>query len=316
MTNTIHAAVAVLQRSDGWVLLAERPLGKPWAGWWEFPGGKIEAGESPKQALKREIQEELGIKITNINPWIIRTFSYPEKTVKLHFFIVTAWQGEPQAIEGQILAWQNPANLTVTPMLPANLPVIAALALPSVYAITHLAQMGELLFLTRLKLALAQGLKLIQVREKHLSAAEFSAFAQQVIALAKPYGAQVLINADVTLALELGAAGVHFNAHQLMQLEVKPQGLLCAASCHNQTELEKAHQLALDFVVLSPVKPTLSHPNTPTLGWKKFAEMAAHYPLTVYALGGMDGVDVLTAWQHGARGVAMQRAAWTEASTL
>ena len=316
MSNIIHAAVAVLQRSDGWVLLAERPAGKPWAGWWEFPGGKIEAGESPEQALKREIQEELGIEITNIAPWIIRTFSYPEKTVKLHFFIVTSWQGKPQAIEGQTLEWQNPAKLTVTPMLPANLPVIAALALPSVYAITNLAEMGELLFLKRLELALAQGLKLIQVREKHLSVAEFRAFAQQVINLANTYNAQVLINADAPLALELGAAGVHFNSHQLMQLEVKPEGLICAASCHNQQELARAHQLALDFVLLSPVKPTLSHPNANTLGWDKFEKMAAYYPLPVYALGGMEWDDVLTAWQHGARGVAMQRAAWIQSTVI
>ena len=107
MTNVIYAAVAVLQRSDGFVLLAERPKGKPWAGWWEFPGGKIESGESPEQALQREIQEELGIEITAINPWIVRTFSYPEKTVKLHFFIVTQWQGEPQPVEGQALSWQH-----------------------------------------------------------------------------------------------------------------------------------------------------------------------------------------------------------------
>ena len=308
----IHAAVAVLQRSDGFVLLAERPKGKPWAGWWEFPGGKIESGESPEQALQREIQEELGIKITAINPWIVRTFSYPEKTVKLHFFIVTQWQGEPQPVEGQALSWQAPANLTVTPMLPANLPVIAALSLPDVYAITNLAEMGETLFFAQLKIALANGLKLIQIREKHLSVTALKEFAQQVVVLAKPYGANVLINGDLELALEIGAAGVHYPSRELMQLQLKPHGLICAASCHNQQELKHAQQLMLDFVVLSPVKPTASHPDGNTLGWDKFHELVGNYAPPVYALGGMDWGDVLIAWQHGARGIAMQRAVWNE----
>lgn len=308
----IHAAVAVLKRADGWVLLAERPPGKGWAGWWEFPGGKIEADETALEALQREVKEELGIEVTIAHPWIIRTFNYPEKTVKLHFYVVTQWQGEPQSIEGQKLSWQNPVNLTVTPMLPANLPIIAALALPDVVAITNLAEVGEALFFTQLQAALANGLKLIQAREKHLSAAALKVFAQRVIALAKPYAAQVLINGDIALAREVGAAGVHLPSHKLMQLQVKPEDLLCAASCHNQQELEHAQRLMLDFVLLSPVQPTLSHPKSSTLGWMKFNQMVSNYPLPVYALGGMNWHDKLTAWQHGARGIAMQRAVWRD----
>ncbi len=306
----IHAVVAVLKRRDGWVLLAERPAGKAWAGWWEFPGGKIEAGESALEALRREIQEELGIEVTAAHPWIIRTFSYPEKTVKLHFYIVTKWQGEPQSVEGQKLSWQDPANLKVTPMLPANLPVIAALALPDVVAITNLAELGETLFFTQLHMALANGLKLIQIREKHLCAVALKDFAQQVIALAKPYAAQVLINGDMSLVREVGAAGVHLSSQALMQLQAKPKDLICTASCHNLQELDHAQHLMLDFVLLSPVKLTLSHPDTNALGWQQFNEMLNNYMLPVYALGGMDWDDKFTAWQYGARGIAMQRAVW------
>ena len=310
MTNVIHAAVAVLKRADGWVLLAERPADKGWAGWWEFPGGKIEVGESVLEALQREIQEELGIEVTAAHPWIIRTFSYPEKTVKLHFYMVTQWQGQPQPLEGQKLSWQDPTNLTVAPMLPANLPVIAALALPDVVAITNLAELGEALFFIQLEAALANGLKLIQIREKQLSNAALKVFSQQVLALAKPYSAKVLINSDMALAREIGAIGVHFTSYQLMQLQAKPDDLLCAASCHNLHELEHAQRLMLDFVMLSPVKPTLSHLNSTALGWQQFNEMVSNYLLPVYALGGMDWDDRLTAWQHGARGIAMQRAVW------
>lgn len=309
-TNITHAAVGVIQRSDGMVLLGERPAGKPWAGWWEFPGGKIEAGETAEHALKRELHEELGIEVTQLYPWLTRTFDYPEKTVKLHFFRVVSWQGEPHGAEGQKLSWQNPADLQVSPMLPANQPIINALNLPSVYAITNLAELGETAFLNQLKMALAGGLKLIQIREKQLSTPALQNFSAQVIALAHAYCAKVLINADVALAQNLGADGVHLTSNQLLNLNQKPENMLCAASCHNAAELKKAAELGLDFVLLSPVLPTKSHVDTQPIGWQNFQQLIADYPLPVYALGGMQTQYLTTAWQHGAHGIAMQRGAW------
>ena len=128
MTKTINVAVAILQKNDQ-VLLASRPQGKGWAGWWEFPGGKIETGERPENALIRELQEELGITPTQVQQWLRRRFDYPAtqdsaaKTVLLHFYFVTQWQGEVTALEGQQLSWQNPQNISVSPVLPANLPI-------------------------------------------------------------------------------------------------------------------------------------------------------------------------------------------------
>ena len=309
-TNITHAAVGVIQREDGMVLLAERPTGKPWAGWWEFPGGKIEAGETAEHALNRELQEELGIVVTQLYPWLTRTFDYPEKTVKLHFFRVLGWQGEPQSCEGQQLSWQNPASLQVSPMLPANQPIINALNLPSVYAISNLAELGEATFFNQLKMALAGGLKLIQIREKQLSTQALQSFSAQVIALAHAYCAKVLINTDVVLAQTLGADGVHFTSSQLLSLDQKPENLLCAASCHHAAELKKASELGLDFVLLSPVLPTKSHADAQPLGWQNFQQLIEDYPLPVYALGGMQMPHLTTAWQHGAHGIAMQRGVW------
>jgi 8-oxo-dGTP diphosphatase len=309
-TNITYAAVGIIQRADGMVLLAERPAGKPWAGWWEFPGGKIEAGETAEHALKRELQEELGIEVTQLYPWLTRTFDYPEKTVKLHFFRVLGWQGEPQSCESQQLSWQNPADLQVSPMLPANQPIINALNLPSVYAISSLAELGETAFLNQLKTALAGGLKLTQIREKQLSTQALQNFSAQVIELAHAYGAKVLINADAALAHALGADGVHLTSNQLLNLDQKPENMLCAASCHNAAELKKATELGLDFVLLSPVLPTKSHVDAQPLGWHHFQQLIADYPLPVYALGGMQTQHLTTAWQYGAHGIAMQRGAW------
>jgi 8-oxo-dGTP diphosphatase len=134
MTKIVQVAVAILQKQNGEFLLASRPNGKGWAGWWEFPGGKIEAGETPENALARELQEELGVTPTRIQSWIQRRYDYPAthdaeaKTVLLHFYFVYEWQGELAPLEGQSLAWQSPNNITVSPVLPANAPIMQALA--------------------------------------------------------------------------------------------------------------------------------------------------------------------------------------------
>ena len=313
--ETVDAAVAVLLRqgSDGqhgMVLLGQRPEGKSWAGWWEFPGGKIEDGETAIEALQRELQEELGTSAIEVYPWLTRSFDYPERSVKLHFFMVRRWTAEPHGKEGQQLSWQNPANLTVGPMLPANAPVLGALVLPSIYAITNLAETEETIFFEQLKLALDAGLKLIQVREKHLNARDLDAFVRRILLASQPYAAKVLVNADIELARKLGADGVHLTASALMALSSKPEGLLCGASCHNAAELAKAKSLNLDFVVLAPVMPTRSHPGIEPLGWQNFNQLIQDYPLPVYALGGLQQQDLITAWQNGAHGIAMQRAVW------
>jgi len=308
--QVVHAAVAVLMREDGMVLLGNRPKGKAWAGWWEFPGGKIEAGEAPIDALQRELDEELGVHATEVYPWLVRTFDYPEKTVKLHFFIVKAWQGEPVGREGQQLSWQNPACLTVEPMLPANTPILSALNLPPIYAISNSQEMGEAPFLKAFEAQLKSGLRLIQVREKQLNSTDLIAFSKKVIALARQYGARVMMNASLDEVLSAGADGIHLNGHVLMNTLERPQGLLVAASCHDDNEMAQAARLSLDFVVLSPILPTRSHPEAQGIGWHKFAQIKQDYPLPVYALGGMRHSELKNAWQTGAHGIAMQRAVW------
>lgn len=310
MAEVVEAAVAVILREDGQVLLGQRPEGKPWAGWWEFPGGKIEAGETPFDALQRELHEEIGIEAEHAYPWITRVFSYPERTVKLRFFMVRRWHREPHGKENQQLSWQNPAAVSVGPLLPANAPVLGALCLPPLYAITNLAEMGETAFLEALEQALQNGLRLIQVREKQLARDALARFAAQVVQRAQPYGAKVVVNGDIELALAVGADGVHLSSAALLALSTRPEGLLCGASCHNREELDRAAEFNLDYALLAPVQPTLTHPGAPALGWDGFECMIAEHPLPVYALGGLAQSDLRAAWQHGAHGIAMQRGAW------
>ena len=310
MTNILEVAVAVVQRPDGEFLLAERPAGKPYAGWWEFPGGKIEKGESPNHALVRELHEELGVEVDMAHPWLTRVYTYPHATVRLHFFRVVSWHGEPHGKENQRLSWQYPDAVAVTPLLPANGPILRALVLPAVCAITHATELGVEPFLERLQVALQQGVKLIQVREKGMDAAKLRAFAAEVVRQAHSHGARVVINGDSALAAEVGADGVQLNSAQLMALTARPEMELVSASCHDRKELERAAELDLDFALLSPVMPTQSHPGAPVLGWAGFARLVKDMPMPVYALGGVSRADLDEARRHGAHGIAMLRGAW------
>lgn len=309
-TKITQVAAAVLCRTDGTFLLAQRPEGKAYAGYWEFPGGKIELGETAYQALCRELQEELGIRVVTAYPWLIQVFTYPHAAVKLHFFRVTAWEGEPSGCENQQLSWQQLAYLSVAPVLPANAPVLRALALPNCYGISNAAELGAEIFLQRLEVALQNGLRLIQVREKQMAPDALAIFSRQVVAMAHQYDAKVLINGNAELAEAVGADGVHYTSTQLQQCHTRPNLAYCAASCHTAAELQRAGELGLDFAVLSPVLPTLSHPGEAHLGWAEFASRCAEATLPVYALGGLTRADLMVAQQNGAHGIALLRQAW------
>lgn len=312
MTVITEVAAAVLLRAGDngpEYFLAQRPPGKAYAGYWEFPGGKVEPGESFGDALVRELNEELGIHVTEACPWITREFIYPHAHVRLKFFHVHAWQGELRPLEHTGMIWTRIGDLPgVTPVLPANGPILRALELPAILALTHAEALGAELELQHLKDSLDKGLRLIQIRDKSLPPEARSQFARQVMALAGQFpGTLVLVNEDAELARAIAADGLHLSAAQLMQTTSRPDFDRVSAACHNAEELARAVALELDFVVLSPVLPTLSHPGQPALGWAAFRQLTERLPLPVFALGGMR-LDTLTeARGHGAHGIALLR---------
>ena len=310
MTRIVEAAAAVILQPDGSFLLGQRPEGKPYAGYWEFPGGKIEPGETAAQALVRELHEELGIEADRYTPWITREFVYPHAHVRLHFFRVAGWHGEIRDIHHAALAWRRADNVGVAPLLPANLAVLRGLTLPDFYAITHAGEIGVEAQLKSLGQSLAAGLRLLQIREPLLSVERREAFTREATRLAHSHGARVLVSSDIALARHVGADGVHLPSAQLLQLEARPDLPLVAASCHNAPELARAAALELDFAVLGPLRETLSHPGAHCLGWERFAQLLENLSLPVYALGGMRREDMDPAQQAGAHGIAAIRAAW------
>ena len=300
----IEVAAAVIQRPDGAFLLAQRPPGKVYAGYWEFPGGKVEPGEAPARALERELLEELGIRVNKAYPWVSRVHVYEHGTVMLRFFRVVEWHGEPHPREAQALAWQRIDQPVAEPMLPANGPVLASLALPLEYAITDAQALGLAAQLERVEARLKSGLRLIQVRDK--GNWERGALLYAVKSMAKQYGARVLVNGGPA------ADGIHYTAEQLMTLRSRPnESGLVAASCHTLQELGHAMAIGLDFAVLGPVKASTTHPGATLLGWDEFRRIAEGASIPVYAIGGLVPPDMHRARAAGAHGLAMIRGAWS-----
>lgn len=307
----LEVAVGVLVRADGAVLFGQRRAGKPYAGWWEFPGGKLEPGESVGQALARELHEELGIEVPRSLPWMLREHVYPHAHVRLSFRRVVEWSGTPRAREGQALAWRRPEAVDLAPLLPAAIPVLGWLRLPPRLGISDAMRLGDDVFLRALRGALAGGTRLVQLREPGMAPDRLDALWRETRSLCRAAGAVLVVNGAHPASYAVACDGVHLRSADLHACVSRPSVAVVGASCHDARDLERARALGVDYAVLGPVKPTLSHPGAPTLGWDGFARLAAQSHVPVFALGGLSEADAEEAHAAGAHGVAMLRAAWS-----
>ncbi len=345
-----HVAAAAIFNRRGEVLLALRPAHKHQGGLWEFPGGKVEAGEHVLEALKRELHEELGITITRARPLIRIPHHYPDKFVLLDVWRVDEFLGEPHSREGQRIKWVAQDKLSQRDYPAANLPIVNAVRLPVLYLVTgepphpslsrrereHLLPSpfgrragDEGAFLDRLERCLQGGVRLIQLRAKTLDEDRYRTLAEQALKLCRRHSAQLLLNAAPALVNEIGAHGVHLTSARLLELDQRPldERHWVAASCHNQAELEHAMRIKADFAIVAPVLPTTTHPGAAVLGWQGLQRLTDLATLPVYALGGMvaPGVQppatlsrpwlaqaehLALAFRHGAQGIAVRSALW------
>jgi 8-oxo-dGTP diphosphatase len=312
----LDVAVGVLLRPDGKVLLGKRPAGKPWPGWWELPGGKLEPGETVMQALTRELKEELGIAVLRATPWVTYVHVYPTSTVRLAFCRVTNWAGEPAGVEGQELSWVDISEADKTPqLLPATFPPIRWMQLPDTYAITSIGSRTALeAYLPRLDFALAQGLKLVQFREPDwvdgVNAESLLETLQTLIKHCHQAGAKILVNSVHPKSWWSLADGVHLtskDANAQAGRPELPEDKLVGVSTHHAQDLEHARQISADFAVLGPVLATLSHPEATGIGWETFQTLNNTAGLPVFALGGQSLATLELAKQHGAHGIAAIR---------
>lgn len=305
----LNVVAAVIHNSHGQLLLAQRPLHKHQGGLWEFAGGKVDAGETAEQALVRELQEELGITATQYRPLLTVEHHYPDKSVRLNVFRVTAFDGEAHGAEGQPIAWVKPENLYDYQFPAANTPILKAAVLPDIYCITpEPTDVGGDL-LAWLNQHLAQH-SFVCLRAKQLKEAEYLSLAQQVSHLCQQRQCSLIIHQHYQLLAQLPLAkGVHLTSQQLVQYQSRQQLALNPehylwVSAHNAGELEQAWRIRADAATLSPVCATASHPNQQAMGWQAFEDTVKTAKLPVYALGGMMKEDINLAQQRGGQGVA------------
>lgn len=314
--RTLPVVAGILTDADGRVLIAQRAPGGSEAGKWEFAGGKIRPGERAADALHRELQEELGIAAGAIEAHSLVRWRGAPRALNLHAFRVRDWSGEPRALEHQALAWVRPADLIRYPMPAPDRPIRARLALPTQYLITPEPDAEPMdTFVERFARAIDNpALGLVSLRAKSAPAADLPALAEKCLARARNQrpGLVVLIHAEIALAQALGFDGVHLSARQLRELDARPlpESQWVFASCHSLAELRAAEALLADAATLSPVQPTPLHPDSPALGWQRFAHAAAASWLPLYALGGVGPGELGAARTAGAHGIAAMRALW------
>jgi 8-oxo-dGTP diphosphatase len=320
----------VLEDAAGRVLVAQRPAGKSLAGGWEFPGGKLHAGEARIAGLARELEEELGIRVdpASCRPLIRYLHAYPELEVLLDVFRVARWSGTPQCLEHQALDWRPADALLSHGLLPADAPIVNALRLPSMVAVTPAAaEHGEAQFMDGIE-ALAEGNDdtLICLRRPDLAPARLVELAGGVACRLEGTGARLLLHgepaallsalesapAGLAARLEPVLTGIHMPGRCLEALQSRPvpRSMWWGVSCHDAAQLARAVAIGADYAFLGHVAATASHPGQPGMGWDRFMALVADLPLPVYAIGGLGPQDLEAARAHGAQGIAAIRSLW------
>lgn len=315
MSTVVHVAVGVILDQTNKVLIAKRPAHLHQGGLWEFPGGKVGPNETVQQALARELYEELGIFINQTRPLIRVHHQYTDKSVLLDVWRVESYTGDISGKEYQPIQWVNVDELDSLQFPAANQAIIRAIQLPDIYLIT-----GEFSntqdCLDRLQANLQQGIRLIQLRAKWLSDKEYKELAEQVLALCHVHGAILMLNTSIELAERIPAHGLHLTSKRLMACNkqelcsLRQENKWVAASVHNETELHQAHGKGIDYVVVAPVLPTQSHPDSKALNWEGLQYLTEQAFCPVYALGGMTPAHLTKAQTLGAQGIAAISSLW------
>ena len=308
----VHVAAAVIRGADNRILIARRGDTQHQGGLWEFPGGKVEADETVQTALARELREELGIEVSQARPLIKVQHDYADKQVLLDVWEVSAFTGEAHGVEGQPLAWVKARELPGYEFPEANRPIVTAASLPGEYLITP-EGLDNPTLLRGMQKAIAGGIKLLQLRAPNGYDPQYRDLAVDAVGLCAGK-AQLMLKGPLEWLGDFPSAGWHLTSAQLRKYASKgrpfPQERWLATSCHNAEELALAQQMGVDFVTLSPVQPTQTHPDAQPLGWDQARGLVESFNQPVFLLGGLGPQDQAKAWEIGAQGVAGIRAFW------
>lgn len=307
----IHVAVGVICNGAGQVLIALRAGHQHQGNLWEFPGGKVEEGESCHNALVRELKEELGIDVQESRPLIQIEHHYTDKSVLLDVHRVTRFRGSAYGREGQPLRWVSPQDFNEYDFPEANKPILQAVSLPDCMAITG-SGAGEHEFALGLQAALKKGAGMLMLRFKPDS----DNLWKRCLQYTKSHypSLPVVVSSSVGRVFWSELPGLHLTGAHLEQQTSRPvsSSVLLGASCHNAAQVAKANEVGVDYITLSPVLPTASHPGEEVLGWERFAELSRLARCPVYALGGLTAAHASVSRAHGGQGIAAIRYFWDQ----
>ena len=299
----IKAVVGVLDNNLGQILIAKRQAHQFMAGYWELPGGKIDPGETQQQAIIREMDEELGIQVNKTSLHQCMQYQYPDRIVELSIYRVEDYQNTPHGKEGQAVAWVDIDGLSNYQLLPTMRAFIHSITLPKHYWITPSTEHHSDDWLAKFDQKIQQGIKLIQLRSKVDLDREF---IQHLYIKCQQQNVNLLLNIPNKSFNEPYANGWHMTTREMLSLTTRPcsDDKLLGASTHNLDEALRAQEIGADFVVISPVQATQTHPDTPPIGWEAAKEVVDQLNIPVYFLGGMSLEDLDKTLELGAQGIA------------
>lgn len=324
----VHVAVGVVTHGEC-VLIARRPPGKHLGGLLEFPGGKVDPGESVRHALVRELAEEVALEAdaAAMEPLIQIEHDYGDKSVLLDVWRVMAFKGVARGLEGQSVDWVRVATMNDADFPVANRPIIRALRLPSEWLVTGASdEVGQISRNLTIALSARSRCGLL-LRQPQLAADAYLRLAHEVLPLCKGHGIPLVLHGAPSLLQVLPeAAGIHLSQSVVRQLaDVRTAKGRCSSkqttvpasearpvaaqkwlgvSCHSPAELADAALIGADYGTLSPLNPTSSHPGREPLGWDNFRGWVRSARFPVYAMGGVGQQDIPSSIGHGGQGIA------------
>ena len=299
--NMIKVVVGVVHNNSKEIFISRRKKNQFMSGYWELPGGKVENNEDLTSALKRELFEEIGIKIEKFS--LIQTIQqqYPKRIIDLSIYVIDKYSGTPVGKEGQDFSWCGIEKFKEYKLLPTMWKTIKRLSLPKSYWITPDNHNSNAVF-EECNQRLSEGIKIIQLRSKsQLDKAYIDNFNK----LCQLNQAKLVLNMP-HIDFDEPCDGWHLTSIELMTTSTRefPDDKLFGASAHNLIEAKHAEKISVDYISLSPINETPSHPQTQILGWEKASEIIIQCKVPIYLLGGMNKDSMDKALSIGAQGIA------------
>ena len=298
----IKAVAAIIEDKNGNILISQRMSHQFMPDYWELPGGKIEPGESSFQAAKRELKEELSIDVKELK--IIKTInqSYSDRDVQIEIVKIDQYFGDPIGQEGQRIKWLDIDSILNLKILPTMRPILNLLRLPKIFWITPEQEFKEETLEDLIKVKKNNDVNIIQFRSK-IKTNEL--YLSNFIEICKQYNIQLILN-TIDKSFDEDVQGWHLTSQELMSTDTRPcpPSKILGASVHNMSELEKANEVGVDYVFISPIKETKSHPGVMPLSSKEIKKLMRATNIPAYFLGGLSRDQMEDCEKLGAHGIA------------